>query len=132
MRAAGFHAEAVRSLEGTQKQKFNKSDFSQHRPNISPQQWKISGVEVGQIAQKQAAFTLARLQCVRGPLCDFRSDDAPSESPGIVFFRHLQLPFPWQELKIPVHYASEEADSTRLGTSGPAVRAIVKDICRDD
>jgi len=33
----------------------------------------------------------------------------------------------WKELKIPVHYASEEADSTRLGTSGPAVRAIVKD-----
>lgn len=33
----------------------------------------------------------------------------------------------WKELGIPVHYASEEADNTRLGTSGPAVRAIVKD-----
>ena len=32
-----------------------------------------------------------------------------------------------QELGIPVHYASEEADNTRLGTSGPAVRAIVKE-----
>ena len=26
-----------------------------------------------------------------------------------------------------MHYASEEADNTRLGTSGPAVRAIVKE-----
>ena len=109
----------------------NKSDFGRYQPNISPQ-GKISGVEVGEVAQKQAAFTLHRLQSVRGPLCEIRSDDAPNESPAIVFFGHLQLLFSWQELKIPVHYASEEADSTRLGTSGPAVRAIVKDICRDD
>lgn len=33
----------------------------------------------------------------------------------------------WKELDIPVSYASEESDNSRLRSSGPAVRAIVKD-----